>query len=86
MVAIGSGAISPCIPAFGGDQFKLPAQSTQIASFFSGYYFATCSASVIASFLTPILRQDVHCFNDDDCYSLAFGVAGISMIVSIRTI
>lgn len=31
----------------------------------------------------PILREDVHCFGDLDCFSLAFGIPGVLMIVSI---
>ncbi|XP_031639197.1 peptide transporter family 1-like [Contarinia nasturtii] len=33
--------------------------------------------------LTPILRADVHCFGENDCYSLAFGVPAILMIIAI---
>lgn len=31
----------------------------------------------------PILREDVHCFGEMDCFSLAFGIPGALMIVSI---
>lgn len=32
--------------------------------------------------ITPLLRE-THCFGELSCYSLAFGVPGILMIVSI---
>ena len=32
--------------------------------------------------MTPILREDVECFGDDSCYSLAFGVPAILMAVA----
>lgn len=83
LIAIGSGGIKPCVAAFGGDQFKLPEQVKQMATFFSLFYFAINSGSFISTSITPILRQDVSCFGDDDCYSLAFGVPGVLMIVSI---
>lgn len=83
LIALGSGGIKPCVSAFGGDQFKLPEQTKQVATFFSLFYFAINSGSLISTSITPILRQDVKCFDDDDCYSLAFGVPGVLMCVSI---
>lgn len=83
LVALGSGGIKPCVAAFGGDQFKMPEQAAQMATFFSIFYFAINSGSLISTTITPILRADVHCFGDNDCFSLAFGVPGMLMIVSI---
>lgn len=82
-IAVGSGGIKPCVSAFGGDQFKLPEQAVQLAKFFSLFYFAINAGSLISTSLTPILREDVHCFNDPDCFSLAFGVPAVLMILSI---
>lgn len=83
LIAFGTGGIKPCVSAFGGDQFKLPEQEKYLGYFFSLFYFAINAGSLISTFLTPILRADVHCFGDNDCYSLAFGVPGILMIISI---
>lgn len=82
-IAIGSGGIKPCVSAFGGDQFKLPEQIKQLASFFSVFYFAINAGSLLSTFLTPILRSDVQCFGDFDCYPLAFGVPAVLMTISI---
>ncbi|CAH0716433.1 unnamed protein product, partial [Brenthis ino] len=82
-IAFGTGGIKPCVSAFGGDQFKLPEQERYLGYFFSLFYFAINAGSLISTFLTPILRADVHCFGDNDCYSLAFGVPGILMVISI---
>ncbi|XP_055536009.1 peptide transporter family 1-like [Wyeomyia smithii] len=82
-IAVGSGGIKPCVSAFGGDQFKIPEQAVQLAKFFSLFYFAINAGSLISTTLTPILREDVHCFNDPDCFSLAFGVPAFLMILSI---
>lgn len=38
---------------------------------------------MISTFVTPILRSDVHCFGNQDCYPLAFGVPAVLMLVSI---
>lgn len=83
LVAFGSGGIKPCVAAFGGDQFKLPEQAAQMTTFFSIFYFAINCGSLISSTVTPILRHDVNCFGEDDCFSLAFGVPGILMLLSI---
>lgn len=82
-IAIGRGGIRPCLCTFGGDQFKISEQATQLATFFSMYFFSTSLGSVSSATLTPILRSDVHCFGDSDCYSLAFGVPTLLMIIAI---
>ncbi|KAM3968972.1 peptide transporter family 1 isoform 2-T2 [Aphomia sociella] len=83
LVAFGTGGIKPCVSAFGGDQFKLPEQERYLGYFFSLFYFSINAGSLISTFITPILRADVHCFGENDCYSLAFGVPGILMVISI---
>ncbi|XP_040167374.1 peptide transporter family 1-like isoform X2 [Anopheles arabiensis] len=82
-IAVGSGGIKPCVSAFGGDQFKLPEQAAQLAKFFSLFYFSINAGSLISTTLTPILREDVHCFGDNSCFSLAFGVPAVLMILAI---
>lgn len=83
MIAIGSGGIKPCVSAFGGDQFILPQQAKELVMFFSLFYMAINAGSLISTSITPILREDVHCFGQSECYSLAFGVPGVLMIISI---
>lgn len=83
LIAFGTGGIKPCVSAFGGDQFKLPEQERYLGYFFSLFYFSINAGSLISTFLTPILRADVKCFGENDCYSLAFGVPGMLMITSI---
>ncbi|XP_058054155.1 peptide transporter family 1-like isoform X2 [Anopheles bellator] len=83
LIAFGSGGIKPCVAAFGGEQFKLPEQAKYLALFFSMFYFAVNSGSFVSTMVTPILREDVKCFDDDDCFPLAFGVPGVLMVVSI---
>lgn len=83
LIAVGTGGIKPCVAAFGGDQFKLPEQAKYLATFFSLFYLSINIGSLISTTLTPILREDVHCFGDKSCFSLAFGVPGILMLLSI---
>ena len=68
--------------AFGGDQFKLPEQTRQLQTYFSIFYFAINAGSLISQIVTPIMREDVECFGDDTCYSLAFGVPAILMAIA----
>ncbi|BFG02290.1 peptide transporter family 1 [Drosophila madeirensis] len=83
LIAMGTGGIKPCVSAFGGDQFVLPQQAVQLAKFFSLFYFAINAGSMISTTVTPILRADVHCFGENDCFSLAFGIPAILMLVSV---
>lgn len=71
------------VAAFGGDQFKLPEQRAELTRYFSIFYFTIQLGSVISTTITPILRADVHCFGDNNCYSLAFAVPAVLMIMSI---
>ncbi|XP_017472600.1 PREDICTED: peptide transporter family 1-like [Rhagoletis zephyria] len=83
LIGLGSGMMKPSITAFGGDQFKLPEQVKQLATFFSLYYFAVNAGALISITATPILREDVYCFGEQECPSLAFGAPAILMAVSL---
>lgn len=83
LIAMGRGGIKPCVSPFGGDQFKLPEQVAQLETFFSIFYFITNVGSLISTALTPILREDVQCFDNEDCYPLAFGVSAIAMLIGL---
>lgn len=80
---IGSGGIKTCATAFGADQFKLPEQTAQLATFFSMFYFTINVGSLLSDMTTPMIRANVHCFGQNDCFPLAFGVPAILMIISI---
>ncbi|XP_031637972.1 peptide transporter family 1-like [Contarinia nasturtii] len=82
-ITIGSGGIKACVAPFGGDQFELPEQSAQMVRYFSMFFFAFHAGSFISTSITPMLRADIHCFGENDCYSLAFGVPALLMITSI---
>lgn len=82
LIAFGTGGIKPCVSAFGGDQFK-PEQSVQLKQFFSLFYISINAGSLISTFITPILRQDVECMGRNDCYPLAFGVPAILMVTAL---
>lgn len=86
LVSIGAGGISPCISAFGADQFKIPEQSEYIATYFSLFYVSINIGAFLSHAIPPILRSDFQCFDQKDCYPLGFGVPAILMFIAIGTI
>ncbi|ELU02117.1 hypothetical protein CAPTEDRAFT_196600 [Capitella teleta] len=80
VMAFGSGIIKPCKSALGGDQFTEEQESMK-EGFFSWFYMAINVGSLISMFLTPILRSNVSCFDDVECYALAFGVPAALMTI-----
>uniref|UniRef100_A0A1B6MAZ4 Oligopeptide transporter 1 n=2 Tax=Graphocephala atropunctata TaxID=36148 RepID=A0A1B6MAZ4_9HEMI len=82
LIAVGTGGIKPCVSSFGGDQFVLPQQERQLASFFSVFYFSINAGSLISTYLTPEIRV-MSCFGADSCYPVAFGVPAFLMVTSL---
>merc|ERR1719489_638794 len=81
VIAFGTGGIKPCVSAFGGDQFS-DDQDDYRKSFFSLFYFAINAGSLVSTFVSPLIRSEVSCF-DDECYALAFGIPTALMVVAI---
>jgi dipeptide/tripeptide permease len=81
VIAVGTGGIKPCVSAFGGDQFK-PHQDGYRRSFFSLFYFAINAGSLVSTFVSPIIRDEVKCF-DEECYAVAFGIPAALMVIAI---
>jgi len=81
VIAVGTGGIKPCVSAFGGDQFKAH-QDGYRRSFFSLFYFAINAGSLVSTFVSPIIRDEVKCF-DEECYAVAFGIPAALMVVAI---
>ncbi|XP_026815501.1 peptide transporter family 1-like isoform X2 [Rhopalosiphum maidis] len=82
-ISMGTGGIKPCVFAFGGDQFRLPQQEKQLLHYTTKFTIAINVGALISTFLTPELRQSVHCFGRDTCFPLAFGVPAVLMITAI---
>lgn len=83
LTSVGSGSIRVNLSVFGANQYKLPEQATQLSVYFTLQYFALKSGSVLGRLLMPIIREDVKCFDMNDCYSLAFGVAAAVMFTAL---
>lgn len=76
---MGTGTMKPCYIALAGDQFTSQ-QSVERAQFYSYLYLSVTAGSLLSKFITPILRKDASCFNELDCYPLAFGTSSILLI------
>ncbi|GFR12010.1 solute carrier family 15 member 2 [Trichonephila clavata] len=79
-LSVGTGGIKPCVSSFGGDQFS-DEQEEMRHQFFSAFYFAINSGSLISTALTPVLREDVTCFGGTSCFPLAYLVTNSIYII-----
>ncbi|NXB99271.1 S15A1 protein, partial [Orthonyx spaldingii] len=83
LIAVGTGGIKPCVSAFGGDQFE-DDQEEQRSTFFSLFYLAINSGSLLSTIVTPNLRAtECGIHTKQRCYPLAFGVPAILMAVAL---
>ncbi|XP_064211414.1 peptide transporter family 2 isoform X2 [Tribolium castaneum] len=82
LITLSVGVIKPCIAAFGGDQFKLPEQHKHLEHFFLLAYVAVNTGAAIGIYEAPNLRK-MHCFGADSCYSAAFLLSTVSIIISL---
>lgn len=85
IITFGDGCLVTLLPTFGAEQYK----ATEVKSidwFFSLFYFMYNCGSIISRFVSPILREDVKCFGNDDCFPLAFGLPAILMTIVTGTV
>lgn len=78
-MAIGDGSLKPLHRTYGACQYR-SSELKSIALFFVVYVFVYNFGSMSSRVVSPILRQDVQCFGNNDCFTLAFGISGICMI------
>lgn len=81
-IVIASGGIKSNQNVFGGNQFKLPDEESQLNAFFSMQYFVLKCGLLTGQILLPIVRNDVKCFGEDNCYPLAFGLPALFMLLA----
>lgn len=80
ILSFGDGCILTLFSTFGAEQYK----STEVKSinwFFALSYFMVNCGSLISRFVSPIIREDVKCFGNDDCFPLVFGIPAFSMLI-----
>uniref|UniRef100_UPI00398E6652 solute carrier family 15 member 1-like n=1 Tax=Pristiophorus japonicus TaxID=55135 RepID=UPI00398E6652 len=81
LTSVGSGGIRSSVSPFGADQI-VANEEKRYRMYFSFFYFSMNLAALLAGIIIPILREDVQCF-DADCYTLAFGVSAIAMLLAL---
>lgn len=81
LIAAGTGGIKPCVCSFGGDQFTLPQQRSQLEGFFRLFYFVVYVGVTVAGLVIPLLRI-TPCLGKDTCYPAAFGFPGVLAVFS----
>ncbi|XP_041986920.1 uncharacterized protein LOC121738752 [Aricia agestis] len=83
LIAAGTGAIKPCVAAFGGDQFHLPRENQSLQRFFTIFYCTVNLGGFVGMVVTPAVRRSFMCFGDDTCYALGFGLPALLVFISI---
>jgi solute carrier family 15 (oligopeptide transporter), member 1 len=82
-VMLGTGSGRSCQNVLGGDMFQTPEQIKSLDKFFSIQYIVLKLGQVSGMLVIPMLKKDVECIGDDDCYPLAFGTTTLLMIVAL---
>ncbi|GIX72985.1 hypothetical protein CEXT_194411 [Caerostris extrusa] len=82
-IAIISGMLKPCLPAFGGDQFESKRTSQQQLKFFSVFYFSFKSGCVLATFALPPLQSSFKSSGGIVFYPYIFGILVVVLLTSL---
>jgi dipeptide/tripeptide permease len=83
IIIFAAGSLNPLIRSFGGDQYKLPDESESLAFYFSICFLMLNAGSAIARFVNPMIRENVQCFDGQECYPMIFGVTSLILIVGL---
>lgn len=75
LITLSAGTLKPCIPLIGGDQFILPKQEEQLSNYFSLFNLVIVLSALAGKTVSPFLREHVHCFGENSCYSIVFGLS-----------
>lgn len=75
LITITAGTLKPCIPLIGGDQFVLPEQEDQLSSYFSSFNLVIVLSALAGKTVAPFLRERVHCFGENNCFVIIFGIS-----------
>lgn len=72
--------------AYGGNQYHLPDEKKQLAFFFTIQIFAIRLGALVGRAGTPLMKENVKCFGDNDCYPFAFGVGTVAVTIGFLLI
>ncbi|KAL3679502.1 hypothetical protein R1sor_022458 [Riccia sorocarpa] len=78
IIALGTGGITPCVSAFGADQFdeEEPSESVWLPSYFNAYYFfVTCGAFISLTLVVNV--------SESFAYKWGFFITLVSMVLAL---
>ncbi|GFT01254.1 hypothetical protein NPIL_528771 [Nephila pilipes] len=81
IAVVGNGGMQPCLPAFGGDQFKNN-QTRQRRYFFSLFYLVSNVGTILPFLFLTDLRAEFKCFYQDTYSALTFGIPSLLVLLS----
>lgn len=86
MISFGAGCLEPNLPAYSGDQYRLPLEEKGFSICIGILFIMQNAARVIALILMPVIRSKTKCFGSDDCYPLVFGIFVTVKFVAIGSL
>ncbi|KAG5666635.1 hypothetical protein PVAND_014651 [Polypedilum vanderplanki] len=86
LISFGAGCLEPNLPAFSGDQYKLPLESKGFSLCIGLLFVMQNAARIIALVLLPYLRSKTQCFGAAECYPLIFGIFVMTKLIAITSI
>lgn len=81
VLTFGDGCLVILFPTFGAEQYRSN-EKKSIDWFFAMFYFMFNCGSIVSRFVSPILREDIKCFGNDDCFPMAFGLPAVLMVIA----
>lgn len=83
LIATGAGCCRCNYNVFGANQFQqLSDQSKLINSFYTIQFCILKFGQVSGMISMPILRENVQCFGNENCYTVVYGITAVAMALS----
>ncbi|KAG5666634.1 hypothetical protein PVAND_014650 [Polypedilum vanderplanki] len=86
LISFGAGCLEPNLPAYSGDQYRLPLEEKGFSLCIGLLFVMHNAARVLAMIIGPIVRSKTKCFGDDDCYPAVFGIFVVAKVCAILSI
>ncbi|CAG9810831.1 unnamed protein product [Chironomus riparius] len=85
-ISVGVGCLEPNLPAYSGDQYRIPLEEKGFALCIGLLFIMQNAARVIAMLVGPVLRSNTKCFGAVDCYPLIFGIFVGAKVIAISSL
>lgn len=74
--------LETAIMSFRGDQFKLPEQQAAFKKYVHIQYYLHNMSITFGYLLTPMLKSEIHCLGQQDCYCASFALSTVFSALS----